>query len=323
MHNPVSRSLRATALLLAVGTLAACATGQGSTTPYQPWSATESHALQIVNAADLLGLRDADAPKDATAPGGSSSLVQAGAFGTLNYLSPPPGFGSVAAGALGFASFFFSGPAPEEWSRTPSLLVWMPRSEAATADEAWHKLNAMVQRELAAVLSETRLPSGYRLEKEEKLAIAFRPGYSLAPTRYTSTRTLWKIRGGDCDDPKVQCQYQVSLIVPPVERAAPSVLGGYPAWTYIRTEGLAGISPTFVDRREFREKYRAVFPDLEVLRKLSARLPAWAFIYIGPDSVAYMNEEVGKPTLLRFPVILSKGEPVYFVRGGKGIVPAM
>ncbi|HYG91095.1 MAG TPA: hypothetical protein VD978_33125 [Azospirillum sp.] len=291
--------------------------------PYQPRTATESHALQIVNAANLLGLRDADVPKDASAPSGSSELIKAGAFGTLNYLSPPPGFTSVAAGALGFASFFLTGPSAEEASRTSTLLAWMPRSEAATAEEARQKLDTLVQHELAAVLAETSLPKGYSLDKQVRQWTLTPPGNNFSLTTYQSTQTIWFIRGGECSEPKVLCRYHVSLGLRPVERAAPAVLGGYPAWAYIRNEGLSDIPPTFFDQRESRGMIRATFPDMEVLQKLSARLPAWAFIYVAPDNMAYTSEATGKPTLMRFPVVLNKGKPLYFVRGGTGIVPAM
>ncbi|BAI74746.1 hypothetical protein AZL_b00830 (plasmid) [Azospirillum sp. B510] len=310
--NAMARLRRATgrlALSAAIG-LGGCATER---TALQPRDPLESEALQLVRAADLLGLRDADAPVAGQAPGGGANLPAAAMFGGLNYLSPPPGFTSVAAGALGFASLFFSGPAPEDASRYSQLLIWMPRGEAATEEEAWRKLNEMVQRELAAVLAEVALPPDYRLEKEESQFRGYRPG-GLMQTRYTSTRTAWRIHGGECDEPKVTCQYQVSLLLPPVERPAPALLGGYPAWTYVRTEGLTGISPSFIDRRPFQDVRRATFPDMEVLRKLSARLPAWVAIYVAPRTMAYRHEETGEPALLGYPVILRSGTIHYFVK---------
>ncbi len=318
MHTLAIRSIRTAALLLTLGTLAGCAIGSP---PYQARSKQESQALQLTNASLLMGLRDAEAPKDGSTPGSNADFAKASAFGTLNALSPPPGFTSVTAGALGFASMFFTGGGAEEISRTSKLLVWMPRSEAATADEAWQKLNTLVQHELAAVLAETPLPSGYTLEKEDRQVTGYRPGISFAPTPYKSTQAIWHIRGGDCDQPKVQCGYEVRLRLPPVERTAPAVLGGYPAWTYIRTEGMIEIPSSFTDHREFRAKTRAMFPDMEVLRKLSMRLPNWAFIYVAPNAMGYSDKASGKPVLLRFPVVLNKGEPLYFVRGATGVAP--
>ncbi|MBP2311484.1 hypothetical protein [Azospirillum soli] len=302
------------ALSAAAAGLAGCVTRGNEGPALRARDARESEALQLVRAADLLGLRDADAPKDTAAPGGGSTLPSAAVFGGLNYLSPPPGFTSAAAGALGFATLFFAGPTPEDASRYTRLLVWMPREEAGTAEEARRKLDELVQRELTAVLAEVALPSGYRLEKDQRPFTAHRPDGGLITTRYTTTQTIWRIRGGECDEPKVTCQYQVSMPLPPVEGTAPTLLGGYPAWTYVRTEGLTGISPSFIDRRPFQETRRAAFPDMEVLRKLSARLPAWTAIYVAPGTMAYLHDESGNPALLGYPVVLRGGTVSYFVR---------
>jgi len=302
-------------LLLVLG-LAACTSSGGSPAAYQPKDPGESQALQLVKAADLLGLRDAEVPSGATAPGGRSTLPMAALYGGLNTLRPPPGFSRGAAGAIGFATMFFSGPAPEEISRTSKILVWMPRAEAETAEDAWRKIDDLMQRELGAVLAGTLLAPGYRLEKESKPVTSYRPGSTLAPTPYRSDEVTWRVRGGECDDPKVQCRYRITVPVPPVERTAPAVLGGYPAWSFVRTQGMAGVASSFVDRRGGHVAPRPVFPDLEVLRKLSARLPGWAAIYVAPHTASYLDEETGKPALLPYPVVLRAGEPLYFVRGG-------
>lgn len=301
---------------LIIVALSACASGSGTPAPYQPKGADESRALQLVKAADLIGLRDAEVPVDAQAPGSGSTLPVAALLGGLNALRPPPGFSPKTAGALGFAAMFFSGPTSEELSRTSKILVWMPHEEAATAEDAWRAIDGLVQRELAAVLVDTRLPSGYRVEKEMKSVTSYRPGKTLAPMPYRSDEVTWRIRGGDCDDPKVQCRYRITVPVPPVGRMAPTMLGGYPAWSFVRTQGMTGVASTFVDRRGGHDVPRPVFPDLEVLRKLSARLPGWMAIYVAPHTTSYFDEETGKPALLPYPVVLHAGAPLHFVPGG-------
>lgn len=296
----LTRTLRFAAGFFALAFLSACATSGsgGSTNP------NSSRALQIAKAADLVGLRDAEAPKGESAPTPDGSGIGAGlAYGTLNYLSPPPGFGSGMAAGLGFAAFFFSGPSAEQAATTPSIWAWMPKDQAQTEDDAWQKINGIIQTELDAVIAETTLPAGYSFERVVEPYTAYRPGGSLSPKPYKQDRVTHRIKGGICDDKDVRCGYQITATVPPVEVNAPAVLGGGPSWGYVRTEGMILMAPPVVDNRTFRTHYHSLFADMEVLRKLSKRLPDWMVIYIAPNRVGYADE-TGKPLLVQYPVLM-------------------
>jgi hypothetical protein len=305
---------RGALLFCAVAFLATACVSGGDIDRRSPGDA--SRALQLVQAADLLGLKDAEAPQSAGTPGISPTLPSAALVGGLNTLSPPFGFGSAAAGALGFASMFFDGPGPASASGTTLILAWAPKELAASEIEAWRLIDSRVQEALAAALQETRLAEPYRVERSERKTKSYRPSKTLFPTAYDGVEVSWRIKGGDCDLEKVACRYVAALPVPPVETRAPALLGGYPAWGYVRTQGMASISSTFIDNREFRSKFRAVFPDLEVLRKASARLPEWIAIYVAPNTMAHLNDTAGKPSFIPYPLVLQGGTALFFVRGG-------
>ncbi len=300
-------------LICAVAFLATACVSGGDIDRRSPGDA--SRALQLVQAADLLGLKDAEAPQSAGTTGISPTLPSAALVGGLNALSPPFGISSAAAGALGFASMFFDGPGPASASGTTLILAWAPKELAASETEAWRLIDSRVQEALAAALQETRLPDRYRVERTERKTKSYRPGKALFPTAYDGVEVSWRIKGGDCDLEKVACRYVAALPVPPVETRAPALLGGYPAWGYVRTQGMASISATFIDNREFRSKFRAVFPDLEVLRKASARLPEWIAIYVAPNTMAHRNDSVGEPSFIPYPLLLQGGKALFFVRG--------
>lgn len=269
--------------------LAGCASAE----PYDP-PEHESRALSITKAAGLMGLRDASLPKGASVPQPGSSLPGAALTGAGNALSAPPGFTSLSAGALGVASMFLSGPSPEGASAYSHLLAWMPRSEATDRVDARDKINAMVQQALADVFAETSLPDGVTAERREQDTFFTEPVPPLPvrfPDRWPYRMTTFRLNGGECSQPKVTCHYQITVGVPPVPDFAPTFAGGYPAWAggypawaFDRLYGLPDIDRTFVDRRNWRERWEARFPDLDVYRKLSARLPGWVYL-CAPASV--------------------------------------
>lgn len=301
----------ATALCLS---MSACATAPA---PYRG-SSHESRALSVTNAVDLVGLRNAKLPQGASAPSSGSILPGAVLSGGLNALSPPMGFSSLGGGLMGFASAFFSGPAPEGAATYSRLIAWMPLSEADTAKAAAEKLDRVVQAKLAEVLSQVDLGTGYTVERGGKDVTAYRRGEGLFgdfdPQRIDYRRTTFWIKGGECDEPKVRCGYEITISPHPIQGFAPAFLGGYPAWGYTRARGIPGLAPSFSDRRDRRERYRARFPDMEVYRRLSAALPEWVYLYLAPQRVSSWDSQEQRLQFLPYPVVLNKGEPLFFVR---------
>lgn len=292
--------------------LAGCSSGQ----PYDP-PPHESHALSITKAAGLMGLRDASLAKGATTPQPGASVPGAALAGAANALSAPPGFTSLSAGAMGVASALLSGPSPENASAVSHLLAWMPRSEAVDRQAARDKIDAIVQQALAEVLAETTLPGGVTVGRKEwdtTFTEAAPPLPIRIPDRWPHRATAFPLHGGECDQPKVTCRYRIAIGIPPVEGYAPSFAGGFPAWFFDQLYGLPRIDRTFVDIRNGRERWEARFPDIEVYRKLSARLPAWVYLYLAPGQVSYLDEGTGKLALLPYPVVVNQGELLFFVR---------
>lgn len=283
-----------TALCLSVS---ACATAPA---PYQGPS-HESRALSVVTAVDLVGLKDAKQSQGASVSSPGSTLPGAAFTGGLNSLSAPPGFSSLGAGLMGFASAFFSGPGPEAAASTSRVIAWMPLSEAETPDAAIGKLDQMVQARFAEVLSRVDLGEGYSAQTAEKDTGGYR-------------RTTVMVKGGECDEPKVRCAYGLTSLPRPVQGFAPAFLGGYPAWSYTRTSGIPILEPSFRDHRSWRASFRATFPDLEVYRRLSAALPDWVYLYLAPQRVSYWNEQQQRLQFLPYPVVLNRGEALFFVR---------
>lgn len=284
----------------------------------------QSLALTVARAAGLVGLKDADVPMDRSVNPGSGvplvgTLPGAAAYGALSALSPPPGFGAGAAGALGFAAMVFSGPTAESVSQSSQVLAWAPRSFAPDAATAQAKLNALIARELDAVLAEVPMPPGYRIEKAVEQKTRYRPSGGLFPDLFPdgfeATHTDFTVTGGECTDRKVICRYSVNAGTPPVEGMAPAVLGGYPAWTWTRGKGLPTIPGTVFDGRGLVKTHRPLLPDLDVYRRLSERLPEWVYLYMAPYRVSYWNQAAGKHLFLTYPFVFNRGTAHFFARG--------
>ena len=86
----------------------------------------------------------------------------------------------------------------------------------------------------------------------------------------------------------------------PRKRKAPDLLGGHDAYRIGvsggATNGAFGGYP--VDAENLTREER-----LNVLTRISAHLPAWAYIYVAPGE-----------NLAPFPIVLHQGRPLLFVR---------
>tara|TARA_B100000965_G_scaffold244230_1_gene204944 strand:+ start:14231 stop:15097 length:867 start_codon:yes stop_codon:yes gene_type:complete len=254
---------------------------------------SDSRAYRIARAAGIQGIRDVSLPEGTNIPSTGifdSSIVG----GVVGALSPAAGFTSLTSGALGFLAGA-SGPKAPTW---PVLIAWVPPEKATTATDA---VEAIVEAIETADISESvsRFAPSVVVEREVERTGKTKAGY----------RVDYKFSSPICDGAK-RCGYQLNIAPPKdlaimsppsTEQTPPGILStsGFPDYSYVPDRwGIDGM---------------AKFPDYEILRDFSSRLPEWIYIYFPSQTLAYM-EDSGRMVYLKYPIILHNGSTLLFVK---------
>ncbi|MVF24160.1 hypothetical protein EVC37_21485 [Methylocaldum sp. BRCS4] len=212
----------------------------------------------------------------------------------------PPGFSLPAAGAMSILGVLTSAPARKHPALSNHFLVWMPKSEAATMEEATRKLQDLL---VKAYLD--TLPSPYTIKGTETVRYPILFAEDKIETHYL-------VQGGICDIGKIKCE-----IIPFVNE--PYEVDRGPFWLSVGSAyvwhncypGHTGDCPGAAVQAYKSEYDEAGNPinvkdlplagEAEHLQKMSALLPDWVYIYSAPT-----NE---RP----YPVIFHRGETLYFI----------
>jgi hypothetical protein len=251
-----------------------------------------SEARNVMEAAYITGIKDMpykqyQEAKDAALAKGikldtGPSLLGGTTFGALNYMSPPTGFSSGAAGLMGLASWMLIGKDhPGTHSR---ILFWMPANNESGLKDATSHLHKIYTEALNTAIKEVRWPDGYTAQ------LVNYPG---------STGIFVVITGGECSkeaaNPKpvpptaLRCRYGKFLDLDnqalPIAGIAPYFLGGGNAYvgqgikydqvfSYESTPSKVKLSSAGI----IHEWY-AGFPDLEFFQSFTRHLPKWVYVY--------------------------------------------
>lgn len=278
--------IRMIGLLVVIGLLQACATTN---------TAPPSEALQVVRAGGLDGLRDLTDEelnklwKIKDPKNGSVVARTAMAAGTaMDIYAPPPGFskgGSTALLSMGAVLSLLNTGSPESMLR---LIVWMPKDEAATPEEARAKLRGYIE-----LAYQKALPNHQVVLVKD-----------VAKNRGKRSQWYIKITGENCV-PECGVYGGVLNHEKPTLDKAPEFLGGYDAWTwkhasYSRTRGMCcgGYSVT--------EGGLSLKQKLSFLRDVSGHLPSWVYYYTPPHK-----------NLAGLPMVFNSGRQMLFVQPKK------
>lgn len=327
----IRKSIYIVSIVFVVGSgLAACATSPASY-PYNP---KHSEALNIARAAKLSDLRDVPwdqyqkARDEALAKGAKldrPSLAGPAVSGVATYLSkvrPLPGLGARTAGTVDVALMWLG--KPDSASAQSRLIAWMPRDMARTPEEAQTRMTEILSSAIRSAAAETKWPTGKRVAPE-----------NIQVQKDPSKRViLVPISGGECDNELIRCMYPFFLgNKPPRASLAPEVLGGGEAYEFTAISSIDSTTWSS-EGRSYRElstpkreipaldkvkTWRAVLPDVEFYSAISGRLPKWAYLYLTPadDRVSIPTED-GRRAFLRFPVMLHRGQAMFFIEPDPG-----
>lgn len=284
--------------------------GCASSPKMHKYDSKHSDAWNLAWPADIK-IADAKVPKNGpVAP--ERGLAGAATAGTLTYLKPPPGFSPGFGAGLAALAWISE---QERVSQRSRIVAWVPKSEADSPEAATKLFFDLTKDALRQVMQDYDYPSPY--------SVAGFGERSNPNTSYFVGSHYGLLSGGECsgralgdNDRDVQCAIRVSFTAnlsgPPgqnvVEDVAPERLGGYPAWRVTGT-----IQRSFMDTREGSATWYPRLPEVEIYTELSKKLPEWSYIYIAPKYSSIRNDS-GDYQWLMFPVLLYRGEPLYFIR---------
>ena len=185
------------------------------------------------------------------------------------------------AGVFAALAFFSPSLGPEDGLY---LFGWMPRADAATAQDAREKFRAML-----IVALEQSLP-------DHKLSSA-PPDWYPDPNNRTGSSYDLRLDGPACAPCGIKADlWSTTRARLPGKARAPEVLGQYPAWRWggSSTRGMYWGYP-MVEGVNVEERFL-------FFQEVSRYLPAWAYIYLPPHEM-----------LLDFPLMFNEGEALYFI----------
>jgi hypothetical protein len=243
-------------------------------------------------------IRDAPQAKAAQAArsGGLGGLDVASAVSSA--LAPPPGIGFGLGLGMGVVSLL--APSPVEPLSRSMVIAWMPRSEASDPTQATAKLQALLKHALEEAIRE-RLPAPFRVG----------PAIPKHLARFA-------IVGGPCNDEDHPCVLQVAVHSQPAAGTAPGMRGGGSAWVWhpIGRPSEVMAAPLLESAKVsgvWTKPNRDWLPDLAIYQDRSKRLPGWVFLLLAPTTPVSLGNGQG---FLKLPVVLTKGEALYFVSPG-------
>ena len=264
-----------------------------------------SRAMNVLMAAGYVNdsakspMRDAPQAKVAQAAksGGPGGLDVA--YAVSSALAPPPGIGFGFGLGMGVVSVL--APSPVEPLSRSMIVAWMPRNQASDQTEATSKIEALLKQAMEEAI-------------KARLEAPFTIGPPKLPGRF-------EITGGACSENNNQCKYEAyfgKIHAKPVAAMAPGMLGGGQAWTWhvsdLPSEALVSTLLSSVKvSGDWTKPHRDWLPDLAIYQDWSKRLPEWVFIYLAPTTPISLGNGQG---FLKFPVVLNKGEALYFVSPG-------
>lgn len=272
----------------------------------------------IVMSACVLGLYGcaAPVPKDARPPSEALVIARAAGFENVKDISPEvlrslldaegstsqklhaaslvagviKGAPGIPLGAEVGLLLLTSGP-PRQIEDSPRLLMWMPREMAASPSESIDVLGQVLAKAVAATLPEAKVEFIHiQTEKDPPLG-----------RRYIHHERYVRVDSPGCRECAIRSGAFANYLRPPRVRQAPVFLGAYEAYfwgTLSDGDSWFGGYPWTAKDLEPRQRR-------EVLRRLSANLPTWAYIYIPFDE-----------KIAPYPHILHQGRELIFVEPG-------
>jgi hypothetical protein len=307
--------------------LSALALSACQTNPSKPYVAdtSRSYAKNVMLAGGIGGdLRDVswqDAKKarekalaEGAVDSGGPSLAGAGAFGVVNYLSPPPGFSMAGAGVMGALSWMAVGSTDP--SSAPHVIAWMPKSGATSPKSAQTEFAALIAAAMEKAVKNVQLPDGYAFGDVTRTDTGPFGG------KGEWTETTVAISGSRCSEPLRQCSFNITL-KDPYEGFAPMGNGGYPAYAFVargtahddHTGWIRQSAPVMSSDKAsaYVRSWSAILPEAEFYVALSRYLPDWVYIYLPGGQRVARHTPDGAYSWLPYPVLLNKGSTHYFI----------
>lgn len=257
-----------------------------ASTPHATYNQADSKALNIMNAAGMsANLEDVEVPKD-TVTSITDSKGYGFAMAASGYASPLPGLSAGQMAGLNMAAWLFS---PTADTARNSYFAWMPASEAGSAPED----------RMADILLEAATKAAQDMGYTAKQEIGKGGTDKSAVAVY-----LTKGDGTACTDTGTtsNCWMTFATREPTrVKNSKSFVNNSDDAWFFDPTE-------TVYSRFYFSKKNTGL-NELDLLVKTSKHLPDWVYFYVAPNQLNLNGKDK-----LRIPVLINKGEVLYFVK---------
>ncbi|MES1942300.1 hypothetical protein T5B8_18768 [Salinisphaera sp. T5B8] len=294
----ISRHLFAFTALAAVAVLSGCAAAPPTMHKTDP---SHSKAWNLTRAAGYEHLKDVEHEKvEQHLDSGGASVGGTLAAGGLGFLSNPNGLSLGANVGMNMLTNVLLGSDTPKDAYT-RVVAWIPKSEAATADDATVQVNERVLGVMRDRLAAMEMPAPYHWG-EVKQFDAFNYGYEHA--LYAA------IRGGECEQEGFLCE--VRVVSRPIGKSneavnaiAPESIGGFPSWRVH-----VGVGFYFEEADDMSS--RAEIPLLRAYHSMSESLPTNYFIYVAPSSTPFQKNAT-EFALFPAPLVLHEGQALYFI----------
>ena len=276
-----------TTVALAVAALSGCA----STSSYEPtaYKTNHSRAYNIAEAGGLVtGIQDASVPLDKL-----ERLTDTKTFGAAyvlsGYTSPQLGMTNWQGGLVNLVNWVIG---PKQHGARNSLIAWVPAKEAVSPADAQGKLLSHVKVSIESAL--TGLGADFTLLYDQDGELT----YHFYKSEWDcSTWVNGKSKVSD------MCSVKVKIIEPRTG-TAPNFVSGAQGAAYAFTSG----HETQYNYVNVSNGAASHAPQQTIYAAISKQLPAWAYLYLAPNSVKLENGDK-----VAFPYLLEQGKPELFV----------
>lgn len=260
--------------------------GCASAPPAPTFDPADSKALNIMNAAGMsANLEDVEVPKDTI-----TSITDSKGYGfamvASGYSSPLPGLSSGQMAGLNMAAWLLS---PKADTARNSYFAWMPATEAGANPEE----------RMADIL----LDAATQAVKE----MGYTPKQEVGRGGTDKSAVAVYLTNGDgriCKDSGGGSNCWISFATrepTKLTNAKSFVSESSEAWFFDPTENVYSYF--------YFSKNNTGLNELDLLVNTSKHLPAWVHFYVAPNQIK-LNEK----DKLKIPVLVNKGEVLYFVK---------
>lgn len=279
-------NIQAASIFVLATALSGCVTMEQKAASFDD---SHSQAFNIARAGGLVtGISDKEIPKDANT-GAAESGIYNTASAAIAYANPTIGLSSAQSLSVSLLEIAI---APDSHGARSSVVAWMPISQAASAEAAQSKLIDILSKSISESLSKQELKFSKTRKKAEG-------------TSFFIEDQSVKCQSIDKGSAKA-CAIHLNVYKPSKVKTPEFINNGESeSWAFTSSHGF------FYNAMKMDVSKMSSINTLEIIKTSSSSLPEWVYIYSSPKDT-YIDSSKNQNN--KYPMILSKGKELYFVK---------